>query len=96
MSKVKFTKEMELSTSKSVIVHIEVEGLLEPRYGADIDGNGGIGKWFVDGHTYEIESEDELTNDEMEEVNDMVEDLVYDGDFDFQDNANYEKEEDDL
>lgn len=96
MAKVNITKEIELVTGKTVTVHVEVEGLYDSRYGADADGNRGVGKWLVDGLDYEIESEDELNSDELEEVDVEVENLVYGGDFDFETASNDDDEEGDL
>lgn len=85
MSRVNKEKEIELSSGKLVTVQIEVEGTYDANYGADVDGNRGVGRWLIDSHSYEVgDTEEELTSEEFDEIDEKVEALVYDGDWDFE------------
>lgn len=85
--------EVELSTGRTVAVSLEVEGIYDSHYGADADGNRGQGRWMVDSHSYEVETEDELSEEETAELDEKVEELVYEGDWDF-DTAHNERDDD--
>jgi hypothetical protein len=84
MSNVVIDREIDLDEGKTVSVEIDIAGLYEPRYGADADGKRGDGIWLVDSHTYTVNSEEELTDDETAELEEKIEELVYDGDWDFE------------
>lgn len=91
-------REVDLSTGKTVTVHLEIEGIYDSHFGADADGNRGVGRWLVEGHSYEIETEDDLSDDETSELDGLVEEIVYDGTWDFEnadpdDDADFESDE---
>ena len=99
------TKETEIEFSddgqgecKVVDVTIEVEGYLDPDFGSDADGNRGEPTWFVDGWTAEYDK-DGLTEKEILEINEKVEEIVLEESWDFEaakddaDADDYEPEE---
>lgn len=92
--------EIELSTEKVVDVTLKVEGCYDPSYGADADGNRGEATWFVDNwddSEYETEG---LTEKEISELKDKIEELVLEESWDFgtakddEEADSYERDED--
>jgi hypothetical protein len=84
--------EIELSDGRTINVSVTVEGEYESDYGADADGNRGVGTWFVSGHSFE--ADEALTPSEEYEVSEKVDELVSDESWDF-DSAEDEYSEDD-
>jgi hypothetical protein len=77
------SKEFEIEVNgRTVNVNVTVEGYFEADYGADADGNRGVGMWFLDGHSYE--ADEELTGEEKTQVDEKVEELVNDEAWDFE------------
>jgi hypothetical protein len=93
MSTINVEREIDLDNGTIVTVELEIEGTFDANYGADADGNRGVGRWLVESHSYEVSSEDELSDDEESEVKEKVEELVYDSDWDF-DQAELDREAD--
>jgi hypothetical protein len=75
--------EIELDNGNVVNVSITVEGDYEANYGADADGNRGVGMWFISDHSYEILDDSELSDSETAELAEKVEEKVSDEDWDF-------------
>ena len=97
MSTVVIEREIDLDEGKTVSVEIDVIGLYDARLGADADGRRGEGTWLVDSHGYSITSDEELTDEETSELEEKIEEIVDDGDFDFESASEREYEtEDDL
>lgn len=86
-------QDVELSSGRTVSVDIEIFGIYDSQFGADADGNRGQGRWLIDSHGYTI-TEDDLTPEEETELDEKVEEIVYDGEWDF-DNAEPDDEDDD-
>lgn len=85
---------IELSSGRSIDVEITIEAHNESDYGADADGNRGINTWFIEGHSCKYDDDIELTEEEVSELEDKLENIVYENDaWDF-DSAS-EKDEDD-
>ena len=81
-------EEIELSSGKIVNISVSVSGIHEANYGADIDGNRGVSRWFIDDFEFEASCEDgELDDAEQAEVAEKVEELVFDDDWDFEGEA---------
>lgn len=85
-------QDIELSTGTTVAVEIEVFGIYDAQFGADADGNRGQGRWMIDSHGYSTDAS--LTQEEEEELDEKVEEIVYDGEWDFE-NAEEDEEDDD-
>lgn len=94
MSTINKETEIELSTGRTIAVELEVVGLYDSHYGADADGNRGQGRWLIDSHGYSISDDFELTEEEANELDEKVEELVYEGEWDFE--AADSNEDDDL
>ena len=86
-------EEIELSSGKTVTLEITVTGVYDARYGADADGNRGVGTWLIEDASYETHSDDDLDDDDKAEIESRVESIVDSEDWDF-DNASEEDEED--
>ncbi len=82
--------DIELDSGRIIPVEIEVTGIFDSHYGADADGGKMQGRWLVDSHSYDIQSDDELTKEESEELEEAVEGLVYDTSWDFDSDDSYE------
>jgi hypothetical protein len=83
---------VELSTGTTIEVEIEVFGIYDSQFGADTDGNRGEGRWLIDSHGYSISDNISLTDEEEDELDEKIEEIVYDGQWDF---ANVEDDSDD-
>ncbi len=81
MSELSKEFELELKDDRLVNVTITVKGDYESDYGGDADGNRGVGAWFINSHSYE--ADEELLDQNKLEVDLMVEELVNDEDWDF-------------
>lgn len=83
------TKEItvELDEDRSVTIEVEVVGTYDSHYGADADGNRGMGVWFVDDTFYTIPDKDDneelLTKEDKELVKDKLDKEIDDTDWDF-------------
>lgn len=75
--------EVELDDSNVVNVSVTVEGDYESNYGADADGRGGTGMWFISDHSYEVIDGTDLSEEESAELAAKVSDLVDDEEWDF-------------
>ena len=68
----------DLTEDEDVIVveiMVNIDYTYDSNYGADLDGNRGIGVWFVDEYEYEIREcskEGELTEKQQEELDQKV------------------------
>jgi hypothetical protein len=93
MANIHREREIELLSGKTVTVDIEVEGIYDSHYGADGDGGRGVGRWLIDSHSYVIDTEETLTDDEESEIDGIVEELVYEGEWDWESAANDEANE---
>lgn len=87
-------REIELSSGKLIVVHLEVDGIYDADFGADADGARAVGRWLVDSHSYEFDTEDELTEEEESELVDKVEEIVYESVWDFENADNFASEDD--
>lgn len=67
--------KVELETGKSFEVNVAVQAYKE-NYGADADGNRGVMTWFV--HDYEFAMPPDLTEEEVIETDEQVEDKIND------------------
>ena len=94
MASLKEEKTFELSTGTTVDVEVEVFGIYDGMFGADADGNRGQGRWLVDSHGYSTGDGISLTSEEEEELDEKIEEFVYDKEWDF-DNAEESDEDED-
>lgn len=76
--------EIELSDGQSIECSIEVDGYLDENFGADADGNRGEARWLIDSwsHTHQ----EELSDDDQAELDEKIEEYVFEQTWDF-DNA---------
>ncbi len=90
-------KEFKLDSGKVVTVDLTIVGEYDPNYGADADGNRGSSMWFIEHFSYELQSDEEIDQEEKEELDEKVEDFVYAESWDFESGSEKEYEhEDDL
>jgi len=89
---------IELSTGTTIDVEITVEGVYDGMFGADADGNRGVGRWMVDNHSYMYMVSDNvsLTSEEDDELDEKIEEIVYEGDWDFEAASDEDDEDADL
>ncbi len=102
------TKEytVELSNGKSVTAEVLFMGVYDRNYGADADGNRGMGMWMDDGFNFDTPTTDddghELSEEEQAEADSLLEaeandesDLDYEEDEpDYDDYDDYDDVED--
>jgi hypothetical protein len=74
---------IELSTGTTIDVEVEVFGIFDSQFGADADGNRGEGRWLIDSHGYSVSDNVSLTAEEEDELDEKIEEIVYDGQWDF-------------
>jgi hypothetical protein len=74
---------IELSTGTTIDVEIEIFGIYDSQFGADADGNRGEGRWLVDSHGYSVSDNVSLTSEEEDELDEKIEELVYEADHDW-------------
>ena len=94
--KAKDTKKYTIDVNGlDVTVEVTASATYDPSYGADADGNRGVGMWEIEDLMYEIpETSDNgtfLTEEEKKDLQGYVEDSVSDDDsFDFYSSGNSE------
>jgi len=73
---------------------VKVHGIYDTMFGADADGNRGQGRWLVDSHEYDLDDDtfQMLSEEEVTELEERIEELVYEGSWDFE---HAEEDEDD-
>lgn len=68
---------VETYTGKVVTVDVTIKATFDDNYGADADGNRGVGVWEIDETTFKVPDKDDdgalLTQAEKEEVDELVE-----------------------
>src|ERR1035441_8287552 len=70
------TLKIELNSGKAFEIEVTVTGVYDAHYGADADGNRGMGAWFLDDLEFELPEVDEegvyLTTDETIELEEKL------------------------
>lgn len=86
--------EIELKDGKVVDTLIEVNGIWDQEFGADADGNRAQGQWLRESWSHE--HNETLTEDEESELNERVEEIVFEEEWDFASAADDESSNEDL
>jgi hypothetical protein len=94
-SSVNRTWTVKLKSKKLVTVDAVIMGVYDSSYGADADGNRGMGVWLVEDAEFEVpEVADDgtpLTNQEMAEIEDLINSNINEDEFfDFEDSYGYD------
>lgn len=90
---------VELESGKILTVEVTASGYFESDYGADADGNRGVGMWFVDDIEYTLPKVDEkgevLTDEELDELDEVLNEEIDNFTWEFS-TPDYEYENDDF
>ena len=68
------TVSIELESGEGLEIEVEAIAVYDPHYGADADGNRGVGTWFIDEINYHMPSD--LKKEQENEVSDKIEKFV--------------------
>lgn len=86
-SYVKKDISVELSNGSEITTEVEFVGDYDSNYGADADGNRGIGVWFCDEENYILRSKDDdgniLSEEQKKEYEKLLEDKIANTDVEF-------------
>jgi len=80
--------KVELESEKTITTEVKFIGSYDPKYGADADGNRGIGAWLCDDVEFDLKETDDsgnkLTEEEKKEYKEILNERIEDIEIDFE------------